>query len=177
MTADNTGGLTTFLAVWGALLSTGTVGWTLYKDLRDKPKVKVTARLRIMGRRSGDGALFAADPAMNIEGAGDELYIVVSVTNVGRRRFNWKGLGGAYFRPVDGKTSFLVATRFLPKILEEQEGLDEWASLNDSIAEGNLKEIRAWDGSGGEWKVPKKDMVKLREDIKRFAVKALPEGD
>jgi hypothetical protein len=49
-------GLTAFLAVWGAILSSITFGWTLCKDLRDRPKIRITARLRIMGHRSGDGA-------------------------------------------------------------------------------------------------------------------------
>jgi predicted MFS family arabinose efflux permease len=43
--------VTAFLAVWGALLSTATAGWTLYKDLPDKAKIKLTVSLRCMGRR------------------------------------------------------------------------------------------------------------------------------
>jgi hypothetical protein len=165
-------GLTAFLAVWGAILSSITFGWTLYKDLRDRPKIRITARLRIMGHRSGDGAPFVADPNMKIEGAGDELFIVVSVINVGRRRFKWKGLGGTYRTPVNGKKTFLVGTRFLPKILEEQEALDEWAELNKEIAEGNIEGLHIWDGEGHEWKVSKADMERLRKDIKTFV--ALP---
>ena len=121
-----------------------------------------------MGHRSGDGAPFVADPSMNIEGAGDELFIVVSVINVGRRRFKWKGLGGTYSTPVNGKKTFLVGTRYLPKILEEQEALDEWAQLNKEIAEGNIERLQIWDGEGHEWKVSRADMERLRNDIKKF---------
>lgn len=159
--------LTTFLAVWGAILSSIMLGWTLYRDLRDRPKVKLSARLRIMGRQAGDGALYVADPKLNIEGAGDQLFIVVSVVNIGRRRFRWKALGGTYKTPVNGRKSFSVRTRYLPKILEEQEALDEIADLNADVARGNIKSLKIWDGSGNVWKVPWSDMRRLRTDLKK----------
>lgn len=159
--------LTPFLAVWGAILSSITLGWTLYRDLRDRAKVKVSARLRIMGRRAGDGALYVADPKLNIEGAGDQLFIVVSVVNIGRRRFRWKALGGTYRTSVNGRKSFLVSTRNLPKVLEEQEALDEIADLNADIARGNIKSLKIWDGSGNEWKVPSSDMRRLHADLRK----------
>src|ERR1700686_2333975 len=43
--------LTAFLAVWGAILSSITFGWTLYRDLRDRAKIKLTAEVRRIGRR------------------------------------------------------------------------------------------------------------------------------
>jgi hypothetical protein len=55
------------------------------------------------------------------------LFIVVSVINIGRRRMRWKGLGGTYRTPVNGRKTFIVNARNLPKILEEQEALDELA--------------------------------------------------
>jgi hypothetical protein len=70
-----------------------------------------------------------ADPGMNIAGMGDQLYVVVSVTNIGRRRMRWKGWGGKYRKPVNGKDGFVVSARFLPKMLEEQESLDEFTDL------------------------------------------------
>ncbi len=163
--------MTAFLAVWGAILSSITFGWTLYKDLRDKAKIKLTARLRIMGKRGGDGALFVAHPSMNIEGAGDQLFIVVSVINIGRRRINWKGLGGTYRIPVNGRDTFVVSTQNLPKILEEQEALDEIALLNQEIVNGNLKGLHIWDGAGRTWKVSGKDIKKLKADIEEYVEK------
>jgi len=163
--------MTAFLAVWGAILSSITFGWTLYKDLRDKAKIKLTARLRIMGKRDVDGALYVADPGMNIAGAGDELFIVVSVINIGRRRMHWKGLGGTYKKPVNGKDNFIVSTQHLPKILEEQESLDEIALLNAEIVSGNLKGMYIWDGAGRNWHVSSKDIKKLKADIVKYVKK------
>jgi hypothetical protein len=48
--------LTTFLAVWGAVLSSLTAAWSVRKDLHDKPKIKLKATLRCIGLRQGDGA-------------------------------------------------------------------------------------------------------------------------
>jgi hypothetical protein len=82
---------TTFLAIWGAILSSITFGWTLYRDLRDRAKVKVTAQVRRIVQRE-DGAFFSVNPELGIPGASKELFVVVSVVNIGRRRMRWKGL-------------------------------------------------------------------------------------
>jgi hypothetical protein len=73
---------TAFLAVWGALLSTATAGWTLYKDLRDKAKIRLTVRLRCLGQREGDGAYYMADPGMNLSG------MAISFTSPSRLRMS-----------------------------------------------------------------------------------------
>ena len=163
--------MTAFLAVWGAILSSITFGWTLYKDLRDKAKIKLSAQLRIIGEREGDGAPFVAAPHLNIQGAGDQLFIVVSVINIGRRRMRWKGLGGTYRTPVNGRQTFIVSARNLPKIREEQEALDEIAELNQEIVDGNLKGIYIWDGSGRIWRVPRKEIKQLKADIEKYVEK------
>jgi hypothetical protein len=78
--------LTTFLAVWGAVVASATAIWSFRKDLRDKPKIKITVSLRCLGLRDGDGAPYMANPSMNIEGMGNDLQVVVSFTNIGRRK-------------------------------------------------------------------------------------------
>jgi hypothetical protein len=164
--------VTGFLAVWGAILSSITFGWTLYRDVRDRAKVKITARLRGMGQRDGDGAWFAAAPHLNITQAGDELFIVVTVVNVGRRRMRWQGLGGTLKKAPDGRKGFTVSGRFLPKILEEQEGLDEWFALDEKFVNDNVKRLYIWDGVGGEWSASRSDLKKIVADAKKYAVKA-----
>lgn len=161
--------LTTFLAVWGAVVSTGTAVWAVRKDLLDKSRIKVRARLRCIGLRDGDGAPYTASPGMNIEGMDDRLYVVISVTNVGRRRMRWTGWGGKYKEPVNGKDGFLVSARFLPHTLEEQEHLDEWTDLNQQFVNGNVKRLYIWDVAGKEWDVPQKDLEELAADIRKYA--------
>lgn len=169
MSTDNNHDLTAFLAVWGAILSSITFGWTLYRDMRDKPKIKVTAQIRRIGQREGDGQWYAAEPSMNIQGLSDQLYIVVTVTNVGRRRMNWQGWGGIYRTPVNGHSTFLVSARDLPKILEEQEQHSEFTGVDKQIGTGNLKGIKVWDGAGRKWHISRKKMKKLLLDIEKYA--------
>jgi len=169
MKTDNSNDLTAVLAFWGAMLSSITFGWTLYRDLRDRAKIKVTAQIRRIGQREGDSQWYAAEPSMNIHGLGDELYVVVTVTNVGRRRMNWKGWGGTYRTPVNGRNTFLVSARYLPKILEEQEQHVEFTGVDEQISTGNLKAISIWDGVGRRWHVSRRDMKKLRADIEEYA--------
>jgi len=160
--------LTTFLAVWGALLSSITFGWALYKDLRDKAKIKVTASLRRIGRREVDGAYYMSEPSLNIVGSSEELFVVVSVVNIGRRRMNWKGLAGTYRHPVNEKKGFIVSARFLPKILEEQEGHDEFTDLNDAFMSGNVKTFFVSDGAGRRWNISRKDLKRIASDAKKY---------
>jgi hypothetical protein len=169
MDTNNRNGLVTFLAVWGAVLSTITVMWTVYKDVHDRSKIKVTAKLRRIGQREVDGQGYAAAPHLNIRGLGDELYVVVSVMNVGRRPMNWKGWGGTYRNPVNGERSFVVSARELPKILGEQDEHSEFTFVEKEIGTGNVEGIQVWDGGGRQWHVSKKDMKQLLADIKQYA--------
>ena len=157
----------TFLAVWGAILSSITFGWTLYRDLRDKAKIRVTASLKRIGKQKEDGAPYAVEPSLNIRGLGGELYVLVSVVNVGRRRMNWNGWGGSYRAAVDGKKSFVVSARALPKILEEQESHSEFTGVEKQFGTGNVKSIQIWDGAGRKWHIPRSDIKKLQADIKK----------
>jgi hypothetical protein len=161
--------LTTCLAVWGAVIATANVIWSIRRELLDTVKIRVSARLRCIGFRDGDGKPYMADPGLNIAGMGDRLYVVVSVTNVGRRPMRWKGWGGKYKMPVNGKDGFLVSARFLPHTLGEQEGLDEWTDLDRQFVDGNVKRLYVWDVADNEWDVPQSDLEKLAADITRYA--------
>ena len=129
---------------WGAILSSITFGWTLYRDLRDRAKIKLSAEVRRIGRRDGDGAYFSGAPDLNIAGASEGLFVVISVVNVGRRPIRWKGVGGRYRHPVNGKTAFLISARFLPKTLNEQEAHDEFTDSNEQFVEGSIKRLYVW---------------------------------
>ena len=160
--------LTAFLAVWGAILSSITFGWTLYRDLRDRAKIKLTAEVRRIGQRDADGKLFSIEPGQDIPGASKRLFVVVSVVNVGRRPLCWKGVGGYYRKPVNGKSGFVVNTRFLPKTLEEQEEHNEITELDDQIVNDNIKTLSVWDVAGRKWSVSRGDMRKLVIDARKY---------
>jgi hypothetical protein len=162
-------GLTTFLAVWGALLSSITFGWTLYRDLRDRAKIKLTAGVRRIGQRDGDGKLFSIEPGQDIPGASERLFVVVSVVNVGRRPMRWQGLGGHYKKPVNGKSAFVINARFLPQTLEEQKGHDEFTELDEQFLKDNIRTLTVWDIAGRKWNVSRHDMKQLINDTRKYS--------
>jgi hypothetical protein len=60
-----------------------------------------------------------SQPDLPVEGALPQLFVVVHVTNVGRRPVKWTGWGGNYHKPVEGRSSFLVVPVDLPQMLNE----------------------------------------------------------
>jgi hypothetical protein len=170
--SNSTGSLTSFLAVWGAILSSITFGWTLYRDVRDRAKIRLSAQVRRIGQRE-DGAYFSIAPEVDIAGVSQQLFVVISVVNVGRRRMRWKGVGGYYRHAVDGKDGFVISARFLPKTLEEQEGHDEFAELDAQFTNGNVKRIFVTDVSDRKWLVSRREMKKLVADARKYS----PEAD
>lgn len=160
--------LTTLLAVWGAILSSIVFGWNLYRDLLDRAKIKLSVEVRRIGVRE-DGKFFSIEPGLNIAGASEALFVVISVVNVGRRRMRWKGAGGHYKHPVNGKSSFVLSARFLPKSLEEQEAHDEFTELTEEFINGNVKHLFIWDVAGRKWSVSRRDMKNLVADAKKYS--------
>src|SRR5438445_5131922 len=89
-TQTRTDHLTQFLAAWGATLSTLGFGWTLRRDLRDRAYFKVTARIRRFAQGVG-GNWYSVAPDLEVDGASEELFVVVTVVNIGRRPLKWEG--------------------------------------------------------------------------------------
>jgi hypothetical protein len=146
--------LTEFLAAWGALLASIGLGWNLYRDLLDRAKLQVSVNVRRI-EKSMDGKPFAALP---VEGVSEQLYVITSVTNVGRRPVLWQGWGGKYRTPVEGKKAFFIVSRELPKMLKEAESHSEFTELRADLrpASANVKsparfqQLGASDGKLGQ---------------------------
>ena len=176
MDASKINNLTTFLAVWGAILSSITFGWTLFRDLRDKAKFQVNIKVRRIGV-GPTGMGFAVSPSMAVDGVSQELYLVVRVVNVGRRPMLWEGWGGKYFQPQHGKTGFFIVGENLPKMLAEHESHSEKTVLENAWIE-NVKTLYVWNASGRHWKLSRHNMNQLRTEVKKaLAEKASPAAD
>lgn len=165
-------GLTEFLAAYGALLSSVGFGWALYRDLLDRAKLQVSANIRRIGR-GADGKYFSCKPNLPIEGASEQLFVVMDVVNVGRRPVLWQGWGGKYHKPEDGKTGFFIVGRNLPKMLHEGETHSEFTALEADLrpAHDNVKSLFLWDPSGKHWKLPRKELKKLKQEAREFGSK------
>ncbi len=159
--------LTPLLAIWGAFLSSVALGWNLYRDLTDRPKVKVEAKVRRIVIIPG-GQWYAAAPNLEIPGASQQLFIVMTVVNVRRRPVRWQGWGGVYKKPVNRKTSFVVIPRGIPKTLNEGDTFSEYTDLEANCYPANdtVKRLQAWDSTGRTWKISWLRMRKLRKEAR-----------
>ncbi len=159
--------LTPLLAIWGAFLSSVALGRNLYRDLTDRPRVKVEAKVRRIVVIPG-GQWYAVAPDLEIPDASKQLLIVMSVVNVRRRPVRWEGWGGIYKKPVDGKTGFVVLPRIIPKMLNEGDALGEYTQLEPDGYPANdaVKRLQAWDSTGRNWKISWLRMKKLRKEAR-----------
>jgi hypothetical protein len=161
--------LTKFLATWGALVATGGLGWTIYRDFADRGKLKVQARIMRIGV-STTGQQFLVSPTANVQAA-PELYFAVTVVNVGRRPVKWVGWGGKYLKPPNNRHSFVGVSRYLPKMLEEGQDHDEVEPLTQETVETieNARKLFVWDSSGKKWVLSRKQLKELKQKSRELA--------
>ena len=158
-------GVTEILAMYGAILSSVVLAWNLYRDLCDRARLKITAHVRRIVR-STDGRWYAVAPDLQV-GASAQLYVVVKVTNVGRRPIQWSSWGGTYRRPVNGKPCFTVVPVALPKMLGEGDSHSEFTE-NLNPAGENVKRLFLRDASGKNWYLSWRALKKLKQESRRF---------
>lgn len=158
-------GLTKALAMYGAILSSIGLGWNLYRDLIDRARLKVEAQVRRIVR-SDDGRWYATDPALPIAGASEQVFVVINVTNIGRRPLQWQGWGGKYHDRVNGRDSFVVIPTTLPRMLNEGETHSDFTAKFPTAE--NVKKLFVWDASGKEWCVSRRNLKKLVTDSRNY---------
>ncbi len=161
--------LTKFLAAYGALLASLALGWNLYRDLRDRAKLKVSATISRL-TVDGQGNWLAITSAVKMAGS-NQRYVVMSVVNVGRRSIVWKGWGGKYRKRANG-TQFAILDRMinnhLPKRLQEGEEHSACIEFEAGFFE-NVKSFFMWDASGKKWKLSWLQLRKLKEEARKAA--------
>ena len=160
--------LTKFLAAWGAILATFGLGWTLYRDLLDRAKLQLSAKVRRL-TRGADGKWFAISPDMDIhQPVTQRLFVIMTVVNVGRRPVVWQGWGGKYRKREDEKPAFFIVGQNLPKMLQEGESHAEMTSLDKNLnpASDNVKKLYVWDAAGKEWALSRKQLKELKKEAR-----------
>lgn len=159
-------GLTDALAAYGAILASVGFGWNLYRDLLDRPRLKLSAHVRRLVQMQG-GQWYAVMPDMPVEGASEKLFVVISVTNIGRRPVQLMGWGGSYGKPVKGRKYFTVIPHALPRMLAEGQSHDEYT---DELrpADENVKRLLIRDATGENWYLSWRAMNKLKEESRNF---------
>ena len=140
----------TFLAIWGSVISTSLLCWTIYRDLSAKGKIKVSC---FIGNEFGG----LSNPEKDL--------LVYKITNVSKKSIYINLIGGAFT-----KKQFLLSSKQLPKILQPGEHIVE--STEDlSIFEKDLKNLWVIDSLDNYWKISKKNMESLFDTYKQGRAK------
>ena len=85
--------LTDYVALYGAVLSTIAIGWNIYHNLQDRPRIKITAKFGFFGSSNGTEGPFLFVTAINKGkrsvylssfglGSGEEDFIPNRITGV-----------------------------------------------------------------------------------------------
>jgi hypothetical protein len=134
--------MTTFLAIWGAVVATIAIVWNIRRDLVDRGKLKVVCYIgQIVG--SGVGP---TDPTRRL---------VYNVTNIGRRSVIVTHIGGK----LTADTNFMVPNAKVPRTLQPGEYFNEYCDL--SVLHDKPQELWALDSLGKYWKIPRKQLRNL----------------
>jgi hypothetical protein len=140
--------ITTFLAVWGALLSTFAIGWNVYRDFSEKGRLKVDCYI---GKSISD-----------LEGISKQDYLIWSITNVGNRSVIISNIGGAFT-----DCDFMLNTRNrMPHKLNSGEYIIEY-SPDLSILTKNIKELFVIDTIGKKYKASNKRLKQAIQSAKK----------
>jgi hypothetical protein len=153
--------LTTILAIYAAILSSICLGWNLYRELHDRPRVKVLISLMRIATGT-DGRQFAFAFHLPIENANADVHVVVKITNAGRRPVLLQGWGGEWKIPEKGKDKFVVISQGLPRMLKGHESHQEFTP-DLSVVCPNIKALFVWDSSGKNWCVSNKELQETVE--------------
>ncbi len=103
--------LTDYVALYGAILSTIAIGWNIYNNLQDKPKVKVTAKFGFTSSEIGTSGHL----------------LIVTAVNKGKRSIYLSSMGLR-----TGKEDLLnLKTSGLPCELKGGCSHNEWFKVNE----------------------------------------------
>jgi len=158
--------LTSVVAFYGAVLSTFGFGWNMYRDLLDKPRLKVQMGIRRLVP-SPDGKVYQAQPDLPIQGSSEELFLVANVTNIGRRPVKWMGWGGEWIKPEATGGAFIIQPRALPTVLKESESCSEYTD-DLKAASDNVRKLFVYDSTGKNWYISRRALRKLKEERRKF---------
>lgn len=142
--------ITELLATLAVCLSTLAITWNILRDINDKGKLQLKV---MIGKLLPDHA--------------DKEYLIVTITNIGRRPLLVQQWAAEEKKKVKGKrrVSYFVPYS-LPRMLREGEYCIE-RTEDLSILSSNLKRIFVWDSAGKYWNVSRKDMRRLIESKKK----------
>jgi hypothetical protein len=155
--------MTTFLAVWGAVVSTLLAIWSIHKDLRDRGNVRVEAYLSIVDETDEETreTKYKYDVEITLTNIGSRSVIVTSVGAGTKGQWRLLRFG---LKSGKGWSRMFFDIRIFPKRLEPGEFV--------SITRDNLYFLKeksacdylfAMDSLGRYYFLPKADLDRMRQ--------------
>jgi len=140
------GALTTFLAVWGAIVATIALTWNMLRHRGDRGILKVTG---MIGKMYPDHT--------------DRTYLFITITNVGRRPVLVQGIYGMRDKSVGPKRGVFIKAERLPVMLKEGEFFCHPCHGLDMLDE-HLETIYAQDSTGRKWPMKRRNLRQVIRD-------------
>ncbi len=169
--------ITSLLALYGAVVSSFVAGWNVFRDLRDRPSVKVRAKVGYVLTNPDRRQLFVAYTwVLKRQLVPDEAPLIkMTFTNTGRRPITL-GMWGAELKTGSETPCLFCAPHNLPKSLSEGESVDEFT--NDlSILGDRTKRIWVQDSTERYWYLSKSGLKSARGDRALLEGRKLPSAE
>jgi hypothetical protein len=139
-------------AVYGAILSSLIFGWTIYRDVRDRGKLRVVCGFRMI-----------ISPGLSTE----ENVLVFQITNTGTRQVMVTNAGGMF---MNGK-GFVVNAPNLPKMLAPAEYFSVHMKEYDFSDE--LKSLQVYTSLDQVYEASSKDLLSIKKELQRLHSKGI----
>lgn len=150
MDANSSSSFTAILAVWGAILSTLAIGWNIYRDVRNSPRLDLKGMI---------GGYVPAAPGER------PSHLVLTLTNIGQRTVIVRNLYA-----VKKGEGYYWRTQGIPIALKEAEYHIE--NVDPTLLEKtDLLYIAAADSTGKVWRLDGKALKTLRDDWEKIKQK------
>ena len=139
---------TTWVAVYGAIVATLSLGWHIYRHLSDKGRLTVNCSVKqlLLGREP--------DPCAHV--------LVWKVVNVGRKPV-WLGSFGGGFK--DGDNFWLESHGTLPRELKPGESHSEYLDSLEKLA-GELDTLWVDDATDRRYRARHSQVRQVNEDLR-----------
>jgi hypothetical protein len=167
---------TRLLAIYGAAVSSFAVLWNVYRDLNNRARIKLAAKIGYTVQDTFGQLLFISDSWLrNRDIRPDVMPILkITITNIGRRPATVTGWGAKLKRGEPTPLLEVVPYR-LPMQLEEGNSTEQ--STHDlTILNDRTKKIFARDSTGKYWYLKRKPMRSVRSEYKLYLEKRAQEN-
>jgi len=142
------------IAIYGAVIATLSLGWQVFRELRDTGRLGVTL---MVGRMFPDGP--------------DEDELFGFITNLGRRPTMVSQMAGWQGAWLWRRQWFTVYATELPRMLQPDERMQVWLKELDLA---QVRRLYVLDTRGRRWPVTRRDLRRARARLRKGTSTAIP---